>query len=120
MTLSHTITEELTTYRHGVTDPAPRTESALRHTFEGAACIAISRHSVSICDPYGEGARQSLTYYSDNGAIADAVVDLVAALQKEVSRARETGDLGLNRSADACLELLQRICGAAGLSYPGA
>lgn len=115
--MRHTITEELATYRQGINDNSPRTERTVRHVFEGKAVVSLCRSTVQFSDPYGDNNRQTVSFYSDSGAVGDAVVDWLHSMHREVQRARENGDLEGNRSASSCFEMLQRVAGELGLSY---
>lgn len=117
MPLSHTITEETTTTRHGYQDTSATTNRVVRHTFTGTACVTLTRSNIEVSEPYGEANRQTVAYYGDSGVVADAVTDLIAALQREVLRAADHGTLHTNVSATACLQTLQRFAGEMGLEY---
>jgi hypothetical protein len=79
--------------------------------------VTVGASMLSVSDPYGETDRREFTFYSDSGAVLDAIVDYVAAIHREVERASANGDLNENRSASCQLERLRRIAGAAGLAY---
>ena len=111
LTTVRTITE---TTREG-SDPS--CETVTRHSLDGRGMVTVGASMLSVSDPYGETDRREFTFYSDSGAVLDAVVDYVAAIHREVERASATGDLGENRSASCQLERLRRIAGAAGLAY---
>jgi len=111
LTTVRTITE---TTREG-SDPS--CETVTRHSLEGRGMVTVGASMLSVSDPYGETDRREFTYYSDSGAVLDAIVDYVAAIHREVERASVNGDLDENRSASCQLERLRRIAGAAGLAY---
>ncbi len=117
MPLAYSRTTEQITTAYGIADPEPTTRTTVRHTFIGRAAVSLSRSGVEICDPHGSDTRQTLTYYENTGAIADAVADWLSALRLEVTRAAANGDLENNRSAQSCVELLRRFAGEMGLSY---
>jgi hypothetical protein len=111
LTTVRTITE---TMREG-SDPS--CETVTRHSLEGRGMVTVGASMLSVSDPYGETDRREFTFYSDSGAVLDAIVDYVAAIHQEVERASANGDLNENRSASCQLERLRRIAGAAGLAY---
>ena len=98
----------------------PSQETVTRHSLEGRGMVTVGASMLSVSDPYGETDRREFTYYSDSGAVLDAVVDYVAAIHREVERASAKGDLDDNWSAKMQLERLRRIAGAAGLAYRSA
>jgi hypothetical protein len=95
----------------------PSRETVTRHSLEGRGMVTVGASMLSVSDPYGETDRREFTYYSDSGAVLDAIVDYVAAIHREVERASANGDLDDNWSAHQQLERLRRIAGAAGLAY---
>lgn len=117
MALSYTLTTEQTTVRTGYNDPSPVHTTLNRHQFSGRACVALSHSMIQISDPYGESSRQTLEYLSDSDAVAEAVVDWIHALRREVVRAADAGCLGSSPSADRCLETLRRIAGELGYNF---
>jgi hypothetical protein len=98
-------------------DSEPTSETVTRHQLEGRGLVSLGASLLSVSDPYGEAERREFTFYSDSGAVLDAIVDYVAAIHREVERASANGDLDQNRSASCQLERLRRIAGAAGLTY---
>ena len=96
----------------------PRQETVTRYQLEGSGYITIGTSTLQVNDVYGESSqRREFSYYSDSGAVLDAVVDFVAALHREVGRASANGALETNWSAGLQLERLRRVAGAMGLSY---
>ncbi len=95
----------------------PSCETVTRHSLEGRGMVTVGASMLSVSDPYGENGRREFMYYSDSGAVLDAVVDYVAAIHREVERASVKGDFADNWSAQQQLERLRRIAGAAGLAY---
>lgn len=92
-----------------------------RIVVHGKACVSFTASCVEIRDGYGEPDATGLIYWSDSDEILAAMVDYVAALRCSVDRATENGDLAPgaeNCTAARQLENLNRIVGAAGLSYP--
>jgi hypothetical protein len=89
----------------------------ISHTIEGRGLVTVGGSHIQISDPYGEDSRREFVYYSDSGAVLDAIVDYVAALHREVIRAADRGDLEVNRSAQYQAERLRRIAGAMGHFY---
>ena len=96
----------------------PRQETVTRYQLEGTGYLTISSSFLQVNDVYGElSHRREFHYYSDSGAVLDAVVDFVSALHREVSGASANGNLETNWSASLRLERLRRIAGAMGLAY---
>jgi hypothetical protein len=96
---------------------APDVRNLVSHTIDGRGLVTVGGSHIQISDPYGEESRREFIYYSDSGAVLDAIVDYVAALHREVIRAVDRGDLEANRSAQCQAERLRRIAGAMGLTY---
>ena len=95
----------------------PRVTTLISHSVEGRGNVSLSASHVVINDPYGEDDRREFIFYSDSGAVFDAIVDYLADVQREVTRAAERDDLASNRSAQCQLERLRRAAGAMGLTY---
>lgn len=117
MTLRCETIEETTVTRDGYNDPAPKTQTTIRHNFTGRACVSLTHSAISIDDPYGEQTRQTVSYWGDSDHVADAVVDFVHALKREVDRAAANGCVESSPSAARCLETLRRVAGELGLSF---
>jgi hypothetical protein len=96
---------------------APDVRNLVSHTIDGRGLVTVGGSHIQISDPYGEESRREFIYYSDSGAVLDAIVDYVAALHREVIRAVDRGDLEANRSAQCQAERLRRIAGAMGQVY---
>jgi hypothetical protein len=116
-----TVTTSTETRREDGTEPSRATVT--RYQLEGSGYVTIGASLLQITDVYGESEeRREFCYYSDSGAVLDAIVDYVAATHREVVRAEANGVLQSNWSAGIQLERLRRIAGAMGLTYdaPGA
>ena len=98
-------------------DSEPTSFTVTRHQLEGRAMVSVGFSQLTVSDLYSVPNRREFTFYSDSGAVLDAIVDYVAAIHREVERASANGDLDENRSASCQLERLRRIAGAAGLTY---
>ena len=100
LTTTKTTTE---TQHHNSTEPT--TDVKTDFSLAGKAIVEITSMRVSVMDGHGETNRTVFTYWEDNGEVVDAVVNYVAALERETKdgsvKARET---------------LDRILGAAGCS----
>jgi hypothetical protein len=95
----------------------PEVRHLISHAIDGRGLVTVGGSHIQISDPYGEDSRREFVYFSDSGAVLDAIVDYVAALHREVIRAVDRGDLEANRSAQCQAERLRRIAGAMGHLY---
>lgn len=96
----------------------PRLDAVTRYQLEGSGYLTLGASTIQINDVYGEGTeRREFSYYSDSGAVLDAIVDYVAACHREVERASARGDIPGTWSAELQLERMRRIAGAMGLTY---
>lgn len=116
MTLRHTYSVETSVNHSGPNDPNPETRTRTDHVFSGPACVSLSHSCVEFGDPYGDPERVTVRFWGDRGEVSDAVCDWLHNLRREVDSA--SGDLPGNRSAERCLETLQRIAGELGFTYP--
>jgi len=114
LTLTTTTTRTETRRDNG---EAHEVRHLISHTIDGRGFVTVGGSHIQVSDPYGEDSRREFVYYSDSGAVLDAIVDYVAALHREVGRAAGRGDLEANRSAQCQAERLRRIAGAMGLAY---